>query len=110
MQNHELTTDVACVEFTIANVYLAGRPGSSWVLIDAGCPVNAAAIRQAAAERYGPHSRPEAIVLTHGHFDHTGSAPALAEAWDVPVYAHPLETPFLSGKSAYPPKDPTVGG
>ncbi len=26
------------------------------------------------------------------------------------VYAHPLELPYLTGKSKYPPKDPTVGG
>jgi glyoxylase-like metal-dependent hydrolase (beta-lactamase superfamily II) len=110
MQTHELNPYVTCLQFTIANVYLAGRPGSSWVLMDAGLPVNAGRIRQAAAERYGTNSRPEAIVLTHGHFDHTGAAPALAEAWDVPIYAHPLEAPFLSGRSAYPPKDPTVGG
>jgi len=30
--------------------------------------------------------------------------------WDVPVFAHPLETPFIAGKSDYPPADPTTGG
>jgi glyoxylase-like metal-dependent hydrolase (beta-lactamase superfamily II) len=110
MQIHELNSEVACLRFTIANAYLSGRPGSSWVLIDTGMAVHAGTIRQAAAARYGEHSRPEAILLTHGHFDHAGSALALAEEWDVPVYAHPLEAPFLSGRSPYPPKDPTVGG
>jgi glyoxylase-like metal-dependent hydrolase (beta-lactamase superfamily II) len=110
MKIHELTAEVACLQFTIANVYLAGRPGSPWVLMDAGIPSNAAAIRQAAAERYGPDSRPAAIVLTHGHRDHAGAALELARAWDVPIYAHRLEAPFLTGKSPYPPKDPTVGG
>lgn len=28
----------------------------------------------------------------------------------MPVYAHRLERPFLTGRSSYPPKDPTVGG
>jgi len=28
----------------------------------------------------------------------------------VPVYAHPLEMPYLTGRSPYPPPDPTVGG
>ena len=110
MKIHELTPEVACLQFTIANVYLAGRPGAPWVLIDAGIPAYAENIRQAAAARYGADSKPVAIVLTHGHFDHVGSALALARAWDVPVYAHPLESPFLTGKSPYPPKDPTVGG
>jgi glyoxylase-like metal-dependent hydrolase (beta-lactamase superfamily II) len=53
---------------------------------------------------------PVAIILTHGHFDHAGSAFALAEHWGVNVYVHPLETPFVNGSSAYPPPDPTVGG
>jgi glyoxylase-like metal-dependent hydrolase (beta-lactamase superfamily II) len=28
----------------------------------------------------------------------------------VPVYAHPLELPYLSGRASYPPADPSVGG
>jgi glyoxylase-like metal-dependent hydrolase (beta-lactamase superfamily II) len=28
----------------------------------------------------------------------------------VPVYAHPLELPYLTGRSKYPPPDPSVGG
>lgn len=49
-------------------------------------------------------------MLTHGHFDHVGSLQALAEHWNVPIYAHPDELPFLTGRSKYPPPDPTVGG
>ena len=49
-------------------------------------------------------------MLTHGHFDHAGNAWQLAEEWDVPVYAHRLELPYLTGRSDYPPPDPTVGG
>jgi glyoxylase-like metal-dependent hydrolase (beta-lactamase superfamily II) len=30
--------------------------------------------------------------------------------WDVPVFAHALERPYLTGKSPYPPPDPLVGG
>jgi glyoxylase-like metal-dependent hydrolase (beta-lactamase superfamily II) len=33
----------------------------------------------------------------------------LLERWDVPVYAHPLEVPHLTGLEDYPPPDPTVG-
>jgi glyoxylase-like metal-dependent hydrolase (beta-lactamase superfamily II) len=50
------------------------------------------------------------VILTHGHWDHSGSALELAKEWDVPIYAHPLELPYLTGKSRYAPKDPTVGG
>jgi glyoxylase-like metal-dependent hydrolase (beta-lactamase superfamily II) len=48
--------------------------------------------------------------LTHAHFDHAGNADALARHWNVPVLAHPLEMPYLTGESDYPPQDPTVGG
>jgi glyoxylase-like metal-dependent hydrolase (beta-lactamase superfamily II) len=29
---------------------------------------------------------------------------------DAPVYAHPLEFPYLNGQASYPPGDPSVGG
>jgi glyoxylase-like metal-dependent hydrolase (beta-lactamase superfamily II) len=48
--------------------------------------------------------------MTHGHFDHVGSLETLADHWDVPIYAHLLEQPYLDGRSAYAPPDPTVGG
>jgi glyoxylase-like metal-dependent hydrolase (beta-lactamase superfamily II) len=49
-------------------------------------------------------------VLTHGHFDHVGCLQKLAEKWDVPIYAHALEVPYLNGSASYPPADPMVGG
>ena len=60
----------------------------------AGLPFSAGFILKAAEERFGPGARPNAIVLTHGHFDHVGSLKTLAEQWDVPIYAHPLEHPY----------------
>ncbi|HKG91605.1 MAG TPA: MBL fold metallo-hydrolase [Gemmatimonadaceae bacterium] len=92
------------------NAYMVGAPGEPWVLVDTGLPGFAGAVRGAARRRYGGDARPEAIVLTHGHFDHAGSAIALADEWDVPVYAHRGELPYLTGRSDYPPRDPTVGG
>jgi glyoxylase-like metal-dependent hydrolase (beta-lactamase superfamily II) len=109
----EVAPGVACLALSIVNVYLIGEPGArdrSWILVDAGLAFSTAAILRAAAERFGPASRPAAIVLTHGHFDHVGTLPELAERWDAPVYAHPLEMPFLTGRSGYPPPDPAVGG
>src|SRR3954454_5575007 len=74
----------------IVNLYMVGEPGEAdWVLVDTGMPLNANRIDRAARERFG--SPPRAIVLTHGHFDHVGNVKDLAERWDVPVYAPPLE-------------------
>ncbi len=38
---------------------------------------------------------PKAIVITHCHLDHTGSAAALARKWKVPVVASAVEAPFI---------------
>lgn len=93
----------------MVNVYLvADRDSRSWVLVDTGIRGYTGAIRRAAARLFG--APPAAILLTHGHFDHIGGLPALACDWGVPVYAHPLELPYLTGRSPYPPPDPTVGG
>jgi len=109
----EVAPDVVCLQLSIVNLYFVGPPHAgdrSWVLVDAGLPLSTDSIRRAAAERFGPQSRPAALILTHGHFDHVGALPDLAEEWDLPVYAHELEMPYLTGESSYPPPDPAVGG
>jgi glyoxylase-like metal-dependent hydrolase (beta-lactamase superfamily II) len=82
----------------------------NWVLIDAGLKTSAKKIKKMAAALFGKASKPKCIILTHGHFDHVGSLLKLATEWNVPVYAHYLELPYLTGKSHYPPPDPSVGG
>ncbi|HVI83340.1 MAG TPA: MBL fold metallo-hydrolase [Chthoniobacterales bacterium] len=105
-----IAPDVGWLPVSFANVYFIGRPGGKWIIVDTGFPGGTREILTAAEARFGSGSRPEVIVLTHGHIDHSGNAATLADAWDAPIYAHRLETPFLNGKSAYPPADPTVGG
>lgn len=79
------------IEFV--NVYAVGD--GERVPVDTGLPGTAALTRVALARRWDAHRSPVAIVLTHGHFDHEGSA---------------LELPYLTGRSHYPPQDPTMGG
>jgi glyoxylase-like metal-dependent hydrolase (beta-lactamase superfamily II) len=93
----------------MANSFFVGEKGGPWVLVDAGMPGTTARIRMAAQDVFGD-TPAKAIVLTHGHFDHVGALRELAEEWDVPVFAHPLEMPYLDGRANYPPPDPTVGG
>ena len=105
----QVTPEVTYLRTSIANVYFVEVPGG-WVLVDAGLPWSAQRIRQAAAERFGRDSRPRAVVLTHGHFDHVGALRELVKEWDVPVYAHERELPYVTGCLSYPPPDPSVGG
>jgi glyoxylase-like metal-dependent hydrolase (beta-lactamase superfamily II) len=110
---HEIAPDVAYQRLGIVNVVFVGPQNAGdrgWVLVDAGLPGTAGLIRSAAEARFGNGARPAAIAMTHGHFDHVGALESLAEEWDAPVYAHPLEIPYLNGTAAYPPPDPSVGG
>jgi len=81
---------------TETNVYLV-RSGAAWVLVDTAWPRRATTIRDAAEELFGRGARPAAILLTHIHPDHSGSALELARSWDCPVYVHPDELPFARG-------------
>ena len=80
-----------------ANVYLV-RSGPGWVLVDAGWPHAEQPIVAAAEFLFGPGTRPAAIVLTHIHPDHSGSAPGLARRWGLPVHVHPAEVPQAGGR------------
>lgn len=69
------------------NVYVAGCPGTGLaVVID---PADEAGrILEAAAGL-----SVQAILVTHGHPDHSGAASALARALGIPVYLHPADAP-----------------
>ena len=82
---------------TEANVYLV-RSGPGWVLIDTAWPHRGQLIKAAAESLFGTGTRPEAIVLTHIHPDHAGSARELAGLWDLPVHVHPAELPLAAGR------------
>ena len=106
----EVTPDVAYYTNQIVNLIMIGQPGGSWVLVDAGMPKSGDEIIKVAEERFGVDNPPSAIVLTHGHFDHVGSIVDLILEWNVPVYAHLMEFPFLTGEQAYPEPDTSVEG
>lgn len=75
------------------------------IVVDTGLPGSGGKVL--AQLRRTPGLQVTAIVLTHGHIDHAGSAAALRSALDVPVIAHELEVPYLSG--ARPILRPTRG-
>lgn len=103
-----ISRGVCGLRIMLVNVYAIFFP-EGWILIDAGLPMSHGQIHRWAESKF-PRRKPLALLLTHGHFDHVGSLPKLFERWDIPVFAHPLEFPYLQGKAKYPPPDATAGG
>jgi glyoxylase-like metal-dependent hydrolase (beta-lactamase superfamily II) len=104
----EIAPAVACLPTIFVNSYFIGEPRGPWVLVDTGLPGFAGRIERLSWARFS--RPPRAILLTHGHFDHAGSAAQLAWMWKVPVYCAVAELPYLTSRSDYPPADPTMGG
>jgi glyoxylase-like metal-dependent hydrolase (beta-lactamase superfamily II) len=111
-KGHSVVPDVYCFPVQIVNVYFIGDPDrpKEWVLVDAGMPESEEKILEEAEERFGENNHPKAVVLTHGHFDHVGALVELAEKWNVPVYVHEKELPYVTGKQEYMDPDPKVDG
>ncbi|WP_246056183.1 MBL fold metallo-hydrolase [Alteribacter natronophilus] len=105
----EVRPDVSYYVNQIVNVIFI-RTENGFVLVDAGMPRSKDRLFEVIEENFGS-GPPECILLTHGHFDHVGSIVDLLEEWpEVPVYAHPLELPYLTGERDYPEPDPSVEG
>jgi glyoxylase-like metal-dependent hydrolase (beta-lactamase superfamily II) len=107
----EVLPDLYCYTVQIVNICMIGEPKTGeFVLVDAGMTGSADEIISAAEDRFGANCRPKAVILTHGHFDHVGAVIELINYWKLPVYAHPMEMPFLTGRQCYPEPDSTVEG
>lgn len=108
---HVVLPDLYCHTIQIVNIcYVGNRDSEHFVLVDAGMPQSSEKIISITEERFGAGKKPKAIILTHGHFDHVGGIIELVGQWDIPVYAHELEIPYLTGQKSYPEPDHTVEG
>ena len=104
----EIAPGVRGLRIIFVNIFAITHPDGSWTLLDAGLPRSETVIRRWAEKHFS--TAPNAIVLTHGHFDHVSAAGELAREWNVPIYAHRLEFPYLTGKQEYPPPNVGAGG
>lgn len=105
--SEKVLPDITVFHFKIVNACVIGD-ASGWVLVDTGLENSYEFILEKTGEIFGEGRRPTAILLTHGHFDHIGCIKRLLEKWEVPVYAHEEEIPYLTGRRNYPKPDPTV--
>ena len=104
----DVADGVRGLRIAFVNIFAVTHADGSWTLIDAGLPYTASLIRNW-TEKVA-HTPPNAILLTHGHFDHVSAARDLADEWNVPIFAHPLEYPFLTGLKKYPAPNMGAGG
>lgn len=75
--------------------------GDGVVLLDTGLWGEMYAFRRTLRRLgFGPRDV-HAIVLTHGHLDHTGNLPGFREWTGAPVYAHPAEERHIRGIYPY---------
>jgi len=78
---------------TDTNCYVvAPARGEQCIVIDPGIGVTGQLDEVLAENRL----HPVAVLLTHGHFDHTFSVVPVCEARDVPAYIHPSDRPQLA--------------
>jgi len=76
---------------------LATGPGQECLVVDPGVDVVGRLDAVLAEHRL----KPAAVLLTHGHIDHTFSVTPVCGARDIPAYLHPEDGPMLA--------DPLVG-
>jgi glyoxylase-like metal-dependent hydrolase (beta-lactamase superfamily II) len=64
---------------------LAAEKGSECIIVDPGMPDISAEIEMIVEEE---ELKPVAVLLTHGHLDHTFSVIPLADGYGIPAYIH----------------------
>ncbi len=75
----------------MTNCYIVSADGTHCVMID---PASDADRIIAEIEKHA--YTPDAIFLTHAHFDHIYALPELLSRYDIPVYLHKNDVPFLT--------------
>lgn len=85
-------TEVSRLTPARCNIYVVSRSGKS-IIIDTGIQSDRARIKKA-FERNG--LKPDALILTHSHFDHAGNAAWLQKVYGTKIVVHTTEREALA--------------
>ncbi len=88
------------VEDAYTNWYIV-ETGGRLTLVDAGVPSSWTSLQEALRELGRSRSDVEALVLTHGHFDHLGFAERARVELGIPVYVHENDVPLTRHPRRY---------
>jgi glyoxylase-like metal-dependent hydrolase (beta-lactamase superfamily II) len=87
----EVAHDVHRIEHAYVNAYLVTDDDGRVLVVDTGLPATWSLLGEALRELGHRPSDVAAVVLTHAHFDHTGSAAMFQERLGVPIWLHELD-------------------
>ncbi|MEH3154525.1 MAG: MBL fold metallo-hydrolase [Gordonia paraffinivorans] len=96
------------LEHAHTNLYLVDTD-SGLLLVDTGLPRSYRPLLDAIADLGRIPRDITAVVLTHGHFDHVGTARRLARRWDLPILAPELDRRLVAHPYRYLHENSRVG-
>lgn len=100
MLKKDVAEGIHCVQESYVNWYIVEDAGKL-TIVDAGLPTSWRSLLEALRELGRRLEDIEALVLTHGHFDHIGFAERLRSELRVPVYVHENDVPLTRHPRQY---------
>ncbi|MBW4096361.1 MAG: MBL fold metallo-hydrolase [Acidobacteria bacterium] len=84
-----------------ASNWIILRDGDAFTLVDTGYPADRNLVLASIAHLHLDPANCAAILLSHGHVDHTGSAHFFHTTYGTPVYASPAELAHVRGQEKH---------
>lgn len=96
----EVAPGVFFVEGPASN-WIIVRDETGFILIDSGYPADTPLVLESIRELGLEPAEAKAILITHGHVDHTGSADLFSRLYGTPVLCSPEELAHVQGKEKH---------